>query len=46
MTQELLIEDLVDEKYNLRDVMKQLLKLEMGGFVVMLPGEKVARKTK
>ncbi len=40
------IESLVDEKYNLRDVMKRLLKLEMGGFIVMLPGEKVARKTK
>jgi len=40
------IEFLVDEKYNLREVIKQLLKLEMGGFVVLLPGEKVARKTK
>lgn len=40
------IESLVDEKYNLRAVMKLLLKLEMGGFIVMLPGEKVARKTK
>ncbi len=40
------IELLVDEKYNLREVMKRLLKLEMGGFVVLLPGEKVARKTK
>ena len=40
------IELLVDEKYNLREVMKQLLKLEMGGFVVLLPSEKVARKTK
>ena len=36
----------VDEKYNLRSVMKLLLKLEMGGFILMLPGEKVARKTK
>lgn len=40
------IESLVDEKYNLRSVMKLLLKLEMGGFILMLPGEKVARKTK
>ena len=40
------IELLVDEKYNLREVMKRLLKLEMGGFVVLLPSEKVARKTK
>ena len=40
------IEDLVEEGKNLRDVMKLLLKLEMGKFVVMLPGEKVARKTK
>lgn len=43
---EINIESLVDEKYNLRAVMKLLLKLEMGGFIVMLPGEKVARKTK
>ncbi|MBE6533023.1 MAG: DNA-protecting protein DprA [Ruminococcaceae bacterium] len=40
------IESLVDEKYNLREIMKLLLKLEMGGFIMMLPGEKVARKTK
>lgn len=40
------IESLVDDSHNLRDVMKLLLKLEMGGFIVMLPGEKVARKTK
>lgn len=39
------IESLVDEKNNLRSVMKLLLKLEMGGFILMLPGEKVARKT-
>ncbi len=38
------LEELVDENTNLRDVMKCLLKLEMGGFVVMLPGEKVSRK--
>lgn len=40
------LESLVDENTNLREVMKSLLKLEMGGFVVMLPGEKVSRKFK
>lgn len=40
------LESLVDENTNLRQVMKCLLKLEMGGFVVMLPGEKVSRKFK
>ncbi len=40
------IEKLVDETMNLRDVMKALLKLEMASFVVMLPGERVARKKK
>lgn len=38
------LESLVSDDYNLRDVMRLLLKLEMGGFIVMLPGEKVARK--
>lgn len=38
-----LIESLVDEEFSLRDVMKSLLKLEMGRFVKMLPGERVAR---
>ena len=38
------LEELVDENTDLREVMKCLLKLEMGGFIVMLPGEKVARK--
>ncbi len=38
------IEALTDEKTNLRDVMKILLKLELASFVVMLPGEKVKRK--
>lgn len=41
-----LLESLVDEKTSLRDVMRCLLKLEMGGFIVMLPGEAVARKFK
>ncbi len=38
------LESLVDEKNNLRQVMKYLLMLEVGGFVVMLPGETVSRK--
>ncbi len=38
------LESLVSEDMNLREVMKCLLKLEMGGFVVMLPGEAVSRK--
>jgi len=37
------IESLVDSKLSLRKVMKGLLRLEMGRFVVMLPGEKVKR---
>ena len=37
------IESLVDSNFSLRKVMKALLKLEMGRFVVMLPGEKVKR---
>ena len=39
------IESLVDEEISLRDVMKLLLKLEMGDFVQLLPGEMVSRKT-
>ena len=39
----LLIESLSDEEMNLRTVMKLLLKLEMGRFVVILPGERVRR---
>ncbi len=38
-----LIESLVDDENSLRDVMKCLLKLEMGRFVKMLPGERVSR---
>ncbi len=38
-----LIESLVDSEDSLRDVMKSLLKLEMGRFIKMLPGERVAR---
>jgi len=37
------IESLVDSKLSLRKVMKGLLALEMGRFVVMLPGERVKR---
>ena len=40
---EILIESLLDDETNLRSLMKALLKLEMGGFVRMLPGEKVMR---
>ena len=40
---EIHIESLVDEETDLRSVMKMLLKLEMGRFVIMLPGEKVKR---
>ena len=39
------IESLVSEDLTLRDVMKSLLKLEMNGFIIMLPGEMVSRKT-
>ena len=37
------IESLADEQMNLRTVMRLLLKLEMGRFVVMLPGDRVKR---
>ena len=37
------IESLVDSSLSLRKVMKGLLTLEMGRFIVMLPGEKVKR---
>lgn len=40
------IESLVTEETPLRLVMKHLLKLEVSGFVVLLPGEMVARKFK
>ena len=40
------IESLVDEDTTLREVMKLLLKLEMGNFITMLPGESVQRKAK
>ncbi len=37
------VESLADEECNLRTVMKLLLKLEMGKFVIMLPGDRVKR---
>ena len=37
------IESLVDEKTDMRAVMKMLLKLEMSRFVVIMPGDKVKR---
>ena len=40
------IESLLGENDDLRSVMKLLLKLEMGNFVVMLPGERVKRNIK
>lgn len=40
------IESLVSDQMNLREVIKHLLKLEVSGFVVLLPGEMVSRKFK
>ena len=40
------LDSLADEEFPIREVMKYLLKLEMHGFVTMLPGERVARKFK
>ena len=40
------IEELVDDETDYRKVMKLLLKLEMGRFVVMRPGDKVKRNIK
>lgn len=37
------IDELVDERHDLRTVSKLLLKLEMGRFIVMLPGDRVKR---
>lgn len=41
--QECTIESLADSELSMRDVMKALLKLEMGKFITVLPGEKVRR---
>lgn len=38
------VEELVTDGMNLRAVMNSLLKLEMGGFIRMLPSDRVARK--
>ena len=40
------IESLVDRDHDLRAIMKILLKLEMGHFIIMLPGERVKRNLK
>lgn len=40
------VESLIDSEHSLREVMRCLLKLEIGQFIIMLPGERVARKTK
>ncbi len=37
------IESLADENYSVRDVMRAILKLEMGKFITVLPGERVKR---
>ena len=41
--QECTIEALIDDELSLRIVMNSLLKLEIGRFITMLPGEKVRR---
>jgi predicted Rossmann fold nucleotide-binding protein DprA/Smf involved in DNA uptake len=38
------IEALSDDEYDVRAVMRALMKLEMNGFIEMLPGERVRRK--
>lgn len=43
MSGECAVESLADKTTDLRTVMKLLLKLEMGRFVIMLPGERVKR---
>lgn len=40
------VEALTDESTDLRSVMKLLLKLEMGRFITMLPGDRVKRNLK
>ena len=46
LNEECTVESLTDDATNLRTVMKLLLKLEMGRFITMLPGERVKRNTK
>lgn len=43
MDEECSVESLVDERADMRQVMKMLLKLEMSRFVVLIPGDKVKR---
>ena len=43
LDQECEIESLIDDEHSLRVVMNSLLKLEIGKFVTMLPGERVRR---
>ncbi len=45
MSGDISLEELPDDETDMREVMKALLKLEMGGFIKMLPSERVARKT-
>ena len=40
------VEDLIDESHTLRDVMQCLIKLEISGLIVMLPGDRVQRNLK
>lgn len=40
------VESLMDSETTSRDVVKALFSLEMGGFVTMLPGDRVKRKIK
>ncbi len=37
------VEELIDEKYSLREIMQVLLRLEIAGFVTTLPGDRVKR---
>ena len=39
------VDELVDGEFTLREVMKSVLKLEMGGFIERLPGERIKRKS-
>jgi DNA processing protein len=40
------LEELVDDNLSLRDIMSGLLRLEIAGFVTMLPGDRVKRNLK
>ena len=40
------IDSLVDSDFTLKEVMRALLKLEVGRFVTLLPGERVKRNLK